>query len=58
MRKSILFVLITLLCASLAYAQDPSTLFYDGGIPDNIVVWGWEFSELPLVETPTPTTGY
>jgi len=58
MRKSILFILIPLLCASLAYAQDPSTLFYKGGIPDGIDVWAWEFSDIPSVETPAPGTGY
>jgi hypothetical protein len=58
MRKSILFILILLLCGSLAYAQDPSTMFYKGGIADGMIAWAWSFSDNTLVENPTPSTGY
>jgi len=56
--KIFVSVIILILSFSLAYAQDPSTIFFNGGLPDSMAIWAWNFSDESSVETPVPNTGY
>jgi len=58
MKKVFLFITILLFCTSLIQAQDPSTLFFNGGVQDPMAVWAWSFIDNDVVQTPIPNIGY
>jgi len=58
MKKVVLNLIILFLCVPLVFAQDPSTIFFDGGLPDNMEVWVWSFADDEAVGSPVKDIGY
>jgi len=47
MKKFLPILTIVLFLISFGFAQDPSMVFYKGGIPDDMYFWPWGFQEDP-----------
>jgi hypothetical protein len=47
MKKLLPILTIVLFLISFGFAQDPSMVFYKGGIPDDMYFWTWGFQEDP-----------
>jgi hypothetical protein len=58
MKKLIPVLMILFFLISSGFTQDPSTLFFNGGIPDGMAVWAWGYSDNDAVQTPAPSIGY
>lgn len=50
MKKSIIMIALMAFCASFAFSQSPSMVFFKGELPDSMYQWPWGFLEDPTVE--------